>query len=86
MGAMPGKVWLRTFELYGDEIRELGRRFGDMRRRRGMSQRALAREMCATQARVCDVELGKGDPRLSTLIRYAEGVGCEFRWELVPRR
>lgn len=82
---MPGKHWIRTFEIYGDDIRELGRRFGDARRRKGMTQRGLAAEMCATQGRVCDVELGKGDPRLSTLIRYADGLGCDLKVELVPR-
>lgn len=85
MSGMPGKKWMHTFELYGDDIRELGRRFGDMRRRRGLTQRDLAREICGVQNRVSDLELGKSDPRLSTLIRFADGLGCELEIKLVPR-
>ena len=76
---MPGAKWIHTFELYGDDIRELGRRAGDLRRKAGVTQRALAAEMCAAQNRVSDLELGKNDPRLSTLIRYADGLGYRVR-------
>lgn len=82
---MPGEKWVRTYWLYGDDIRELGRRFGDLRRRKGVTQRELAAEMCATQNRVSDLELGKSDPRLSTLIRYLDGLGYKIRIEFDPR-
>lgn len=84
-GQMPGPRWIRTFELYGDEIYELGRRLGDARRRSGLSQRALAAEMCCSQNRVSDFELGKSDPRLSSIIRYAEALGFRVRIEFEPR-
>jgi transcriptional regulator with XRE-family HTH domain len=82
---MPGAKWIHPFELYGDDIRELGRRFGDMRRRKGVTQRELAAAMCAVQNRVSDLELGKSDPRLSTLIRFADGLNCDLKVQLVPR-
>lgn len=82
---MPGMRWIRTFELYGDDIREIGRRLGDLRRGRGITQRALAAEMCCAQNRVSDLELGKNDPRLSTLIRAADAMGLDVWVEFRPR-
>ena len=82
---MPGMRWIHTFELYGDDIRDIGRRLADMRRKADITQRALADEMCCRQNRVSDLELGKSDPRLSSLIRYADALGLELRIEFRPR-
>lgn len=85
MSGQPGSKWIHTFELYGDDIRELGRRFGDQRRKAGVTQRALAAEMCTVQNRVSDLETGKNDPRLSSLIRYLDALGLELVISFRPR-
>lgn len=82
---MPGRKWIHTFELYGDDIREIGRRLGDLRRKAGITQRDLGDEMCCAQNRLSDLELGKADPRLSSLIRYADALGMDVKIEFRPR-
>ena len=75
-----------TLELYGDDIRHIGMRYGDLRREQGLTQRDVAELACRTQSRVSDLETGHCDPRLSTMIRMAEALGYEFQVRLVQRR
>ncbi len=74
-----------TLELYGEDIRHIGMRYADIRRRRGLTQRDVAELTCRTQSRVSDIETGHCDPRLSTMIRMAEALGYEFQVRLVQR-
>jgi transcriptional regulator with XRE-family HTH domain len=54
-----------------------------MRRRRGLTQAALAERTGRTQSQISAVEKGIHDPRASTLAALASALGCE--WILVPR-
>jgi predicted DNA-binding mobile mystery protein A len=54
----------------------------------GMTTRQLAKAVGVTQAAVVDAERteAKGDITLSTLQRYAAGLGCDLTYALVPKR
>jgi transcriptional regulator with XRE-family HTH domain len=54
-----------------------------MRKRKGLTQAALAERTGQTQAYVSAVERGSHDLRASTLIAFASALGCE--WILVPK-
>ncbi len=60
---------------------------GSLRRLRkdlGLSQRRLGERIGLTQAQISKIEAGLADPRLSSVVEYARGVGAELM--LVPRR
>jgi transcriptional regulator with XRE-family HTH domain len=50
----------------------------ESRLRRGLSQAEVAARVGTTQSAIARLESGTADPRLSTLIRYAEAVGTEL--------
>jgi transcriptional regulator with XRE-family HTH domain len=50
----------------------------EARLRRGLSQAEVAARVGTTQSAIARLESGTADPRLSTLIRYAEAVGTEL--------
>lgn len=50
----------------------------EARLRRGLSQAELAARVGTTQSAIARLESGTADPRLSTLIRYADAVGTEL--------
>lgn len=54
------------------------------RRQQQLSQTKLAGIMSTTQSAVSAIESGGTDPRISTLQRYARGVGLALHWDLVP--
>jgi len=51
---------------------------------RDMTQTAVARRMGTTQSRVSNFERIGGDPRLSTLLRYARAVDTKLRISASP--
>ena len=53
-----------------------------MRRRRKLSQRALAKKLRVPQPHVARTESARHDPRISSLIKAAKAVHCHVR--LVP--
>lgn len=53
------------------------------RKRLGLKQHEVAAEMETTQSAVSDLENCAGDPRLSTLQRYAAAVGAELEFRLI---
>ena len=56
------------------------------RARVGMTQEAVAERMGTAKSAVSRLEsAGKRTPSVGTLPRYAEGVGCEIKIELVPK-
>lgn len=55
----------------------------DRRRQLGMSQPAVAEFMRTSQSAVARLEAGDGNPRFSTLERYAAAVGVSIAWQLV---
>lgn len=58
------------------------RRLVELRKRRGLSQTDLGRLMGRSQSVVSDIESMSGDPRLSTLRRYALAVGAEVQHDV----
>ena len=54
------------------------------RKSRGMSQRELGARVGLTQAQISKIEGGRVDPRLSSTVELARGLGVEVM--LVPRR
>ncbi|MDE2782420.1 MAG: helix-turn-helix transcriptional regulator [Gemmatimonadota bacterium] len=55
-----------------------------LRKDRSLSQRELGERIGLTQAQISRIEGGRVDPRLSSVVEYARGVGVEVM--LVPRR
>lgn len=53
-----------------------------MRRRKKLSQRALAKRLKTLQPHIARTESAKHDPRLSSVVRAAKAVGC--RVVLIP--
>lgn len=51
----------------------------ELRQRLGLTQVDLAERMCTTQSAVSKFERAGGDPRLSTLQRYARAVEARLR-------
>ena len=57
----------------------------DRRRERGISQAQLA-ELCGTtQSAIARLESGGRPPRIDTLLRIANALGCDLTVELRPR-
>lgn len=52
----------------------------EMRTEQGITQADLAERMETTQSAVSKFERAGGDPRLSTLQRYARAVNARLRW------
>lgn len=50
----------------------------ETRRRRGVSQRALARELGVSQARVAQIESGASAPQVDTMAAYIAALGGEL--------
>lgn len=50
-----------------------------LRKQQDLSQKNVARDMGTTQSAVSDLERVGGDPRYSTLQRYARAVGCKLK-------
>ncbi len=61
---------------------DLGRALRAVRKAEGLSQRALSDRIGLTQAQISKFENGKADPRLSSLVEVARGLGVEVM--LVP--
>ena len=68
---------LRAFDKYYAAIADQMRA---ARKSAGLAQQQLAKRTGIDQAEISRIENGTGDPRRSTLIRYAKGVGGEFRF------
>ncbi|GEM_PF-521986 len=66
------------------------RSLANLRESRGMPQAVVAERMRTQQPAVARLERGEGDPKLSTLERYATALGLEIEIRLtepvVPRR
>ncbi len=54
---------------------KLGEKIISWRRRRDMTLEALASKMSISKGNLSDIENGKKDPRYSTLLAIAEGLG-----------
>ncbi|MYA10876.1 MAG: helix-turn-helix transcriptional regulator [Gemmatimonadetes bacterium] len=61
---------------------DIGHALRAVRKAEGLSQRTLSERSGLTQAQISRFENGKADPRLSSLVELARGVGAEVM--LVP--
>jgi transcriptional regulator with XRE-family HTH domain len=61
---------------------ELIDRLVDLRRRRGLSQTAVAARMGTSQSALARLESGQADVRLSTLMRYASALDAQLGFDL----
>ena len=61
---------------------DIGRALRAARKAEGLSQRVLSDRSGLTQAQISRFESGKANPRLSSLVELARGVGAEVM--LVP--
>ena len=59
------------FEAFADDPNEVLDALVRRRQRLGLSQTTVAARMGTSQSAVARLEAGRGDPRLSTLTRYA---------------
>lgn len=64
--------------------RELLRTLAERRQDQARSQTAVAAAMHSSQSSVARLEGSAADARLSTLDRYAEAVGYQIQWHLIP--
>jgi DNA-binding XRE family transcriptional regulator len=82
--AHPEKVDLRTSPItredtsIADESRLLFDYLADCRREQGLTQVQLAERMGTSQRTVSQLENGKQDPKLSTLIHWGGALGVRF--------
>lgn len=60
---------------YTKAQRDLGLRITRMRKEKGLSQRQLALKLKFDRVTLSQIESGKGNPTLETLVRIAEGLG-----------
>ena len=54
----------------------------DIRLQQHVSQQALAARMHTSQPSLVLIERGQRDPRLSTVLRYAESLGKRITWTI----
>ena len=57
----------------------------DRRREQGLSQAQLAQLCDTTQSAIARLESGGRPPRIDTLLRIANALGCDLTVELRPR-
>jgi|LauGreDrversion4_2_1035121.scaffolds.fasta_scaffold1268250_2 transcriptional regulator with XRE-family HTH domain len=60
------------------EVKQLGQHIARERQRRGISLERLSAEMKISKGNLSDLENGKRDPRFSTLVAIAEGLGLKL--------
>lgn len=73
------------FDALHDQRREVIASLVEERIRLGLSQTEVAARMKTSQSAVARFEAGDGDPRLSTLHRYANAVGRDLNVRLTKR-
>ena len=56
----------------------------DIRRRAGLSQRALASRAGVPQPTIAEIEVGRREPSITLLSRLAEATECELKVDLQP--
>jgi transcriptional regulator with XRE-family HTH domain len=64
--------------------RRLLKELAEMRETLGQSQTAVAAKMKSSQSSVARLEGSAFDARLSTIDRYAESLGFQIQWHLLP--
>ena len=57
----------------------------DAREKQGLTQRQLSEKTGITQADICKMENGEGNPTIQTLKRLADGLGMTLTLAFTPR-
>jgi transcriptional regulator with XRE-family HTH domain len=65
-------------------IRKFGRNLKEIREQKGISLRDLALEADLSANTVSEIELGKRDPRMTTVVKLASALGIDPA-ELLPK-
>ena len=74
------------FEAFADDPREVVDALVRRRQRLGLSQTTVAARMGTSQSAVARLETGLGDPRLSTLTRYAAALDTSVSYAVAEDR
>jgi transcriptional regulator with XRE-family HTH domain len=82
LGINPDEPRVRRATRDARDVERLIDTLVDLRCRLGVSQAELAREMDTTQSTVSKFERAGGDPRVSTLQRYASAIGAHVRFSV----
>lgn len=81
-------ISLNDFDIEKDimtyQLEDIGNKLKAARRRKGLSQRALAAKTGLLQAQISKIENGASDLRLSSLIALSRALDLEL--ELIPRK
>lgn len=73
-----------TLDRSAAEAARIGRLLADERTTQGLSQSEIAARMGTSQPAIARLESGSTNARLSTLVRYAEALGCAVDFTLAP--
>jgi transcriptional regulator with XRE-family HTH domain len=65
-------------------IRKFGRNLKDIREQKGISLRDLALEADLSANTISEIELGKRDPRMTTVVKLASALGIDPA-DLLPK-
>ncbi|ASY33550.1 MULTISPECIES: helix-turn-helix domain-containing protein [unclassified Streptomyces] len=79
LGLDPGDADTRAAAADTEALMTLVETLVKHRKKCGITQKQVARHMETTQSAVSDFERLGGDPRLSTVMRYARAVGLKLR-------
>jgi transcriptional regulator with XRE-family HTH domain len=63
-----------------------GRLLRALRRDAGLSQRQLAERIGTTQSAIARLEAGRTEPKIATLTRLADALGCDLTLSVAGRR
>jgi predicted transcriptional regulator len=74
------------FEAFADDASEVVEALVRRRQRLGLSQTIVAARMGTSQSAVARLETGRGDPRLSTLSRYAAALDTSVSYAVAEDR
>jgi transcriptional regulator with XRE-family HTH domain len=64
---------------------QIAERVAERRKELGLSQAQLAELVDTTQSAIARLESGGRPPRIDTLLRIANALGCDLKVDLVPR-
>jgi predicted transcriptional regulator len=74
------------FEAFADDASEVIDALVRRRQRLGLSQTTVAARMGTSQSAVARLEAGRGDPRVSTLSRYAAALDTSVSFAVAEDR
>jgi predicted transcriptional regulator len=86
VGEMTPSSAFPGFEAFADDAGEVVDALVRRRQRLGLSQTTVAARMGTSQSAVARLEAGRGDPRVSTLSRYAAALDTSVSFAVAEDR